>query len=97
MPPADVTRGPRGLQIFRGRRLGPLFSAWVGGAIVGGLLFWLDMTQPAFHDVLLPLYGVIAVMVAIATWRWVRARRGDRRAAERRKHGRRETDTHEIL
>jgi hypothetical protein len=87
---------PRGLEIFRGRRLAPLISAWIGGGIVAVILFWIDRAQPAFHDILLPIYGVVLVIVGIPTWHWIRARQGNRRGRERRKEDRRDTGNHPV-
>jgi peptidoglycan/LPS O-acetylase OafA/YrhL len=87
---------PRGLEIFHGRRLGPLVSAWIGAAIVAGIVFWIDRQQPAFHEILLPMYWLIVVMLIITTGRWLRSRQGDRRDHERRKNFRRDTDSHPL-
>jgi hypothetical protein len=79
---------------FHGRRLGPLLSAWISAAIVAGLTYWFEYAQPAFHDIVLPIYWTLTVVLIVTTGRWIRDRRGDRRDHERRKTERRETDHH---
>ena len=87
---------PRGLEIFRGRRLAPLISAWIGGGIVAVILYWIDTSQPAFHEILVPIYGVVLVIVGIPTWQWLRGRHANRRDHERRKDDLRDTDNHPL-
>lgn len=79
---------------FRGRRLGPLLSTWIAAAVVAGLTFWFEYTQPAFHDIVLPIYWTLTVVLIVTTGRWLRERRGDRRGRERRKSDRRDNHSH---
>ncbi len=78
---------------FFRRRFAPLIAAWVLALIVAALLYGIETAYPAFHEVLVPLYWIIGVLVVLSTWRWVRTRgkgdrRGnDRRLADRRNHG----------
>lgn len=74
---------------FFHRRFAPLVTAWVVALAVSGLIYWFEWWMPAFHEVVLPLYWVVAGLTVFATWRWVRVRgMRDRRATDRR-HGER--------
>lgn len=76
---------------FFHRRFAPLILAWVIAVIVAGLLYWIESSFPAFHEVMIPLYWIIAALIILATWRWFRTRgRGDRRGKDRRRADRRD-------
>lgn len=76
---------------FFHRRFAPLILAWVIAVIVAGLLYWIEASFPAFHEVMIPLYWIIAALIILATWRWFRTRgRGDRRGKDRRRADRRD-------
>jgi hypothetical protein len=56
-----------------------------------GLIYWLDVSAPALHDLLVPFYYVVAAVTLFLTWRWFRARsRKDRRGQDRRRADRRD-------
>jgi len=75
---------------FFHRRFSPLILAWVIAVIVAGLLYWIEASFPAFHEVMIPLYWIISALIILATWRWFRTRgRGDRRGKDRRRADRR--------
>ena len=75
---------------FFHRRFAPLIVAWVIAVVVAGLLYWIEASFPAFHEVMIPLYWIIGALIILATWRWFRTRgRGDRRGKDRRRVDRR--------
>jgi len=75
---------------FFRRRFAPLIAAWGTALLVAGLLYWIEASFPAFHEVMIPLYWIIAALIILATWRWFRTRgRGDRRGKDRRHADRR--------
>lgn len=77
-------------QPFFRRRFAPLILAWVIALTVAGLLYWIEASFPAFHEVMIPLYWIIGALIILATWRWFRTRgRGDRRERDRRRADRR--------
>jgi len=78
-----------------GRRPRQLLVVW--GVPLGAiaLIYWLEYSAPALHELLLPFYWIILALALYFTWRWLRARsRKDRRGADRRHVDRRdENDT----
>lgn len=78
---------------FFSRRFAPLVTTWIIALVGAGLIYWFELEMPAFHDVVTPLYAIIAALAVFFTWRWIRTRRssGDRRLAERRHTDRRDT------
>lgn len=79
---------------FFRRRFAPLIAAWAIALSVAGLIYWFEKSMPAFHEVVGPLYWIIATLIVFSTWRWIRTRgkqRHDRRAADRRHADRRES------
>ena len=84
MPEAAPSVADSKPPFFR-RRFAPLIAAWVFALIVAGLLYWIETIYPAFHEVLVPLYWIVGVLIVLATWRWVRTRgKRDRRGKDRR-------------
>jgi len=74
-----------------GRRPWHLFVVWGVSAVSIGLIYWLELTAPALHELLLPFYWIIIALAVFLTWRWLRARsRKDRRGNDRRRTDRRE-------
>jgi len=83
---------PRTRRSFFSRRFAPLVATWIIALAAAGLIYWFEITMPAFHEVVIPLYVIIAALAVFFTWRWIRTRhrRGDRRHAERRHTDRRD-------
>jgi membrane protein implicated in regulation of membrane protease activity len=74
-----------------GRRPRQLFVVW--GASLGSiaLIYWLEVSAPALHELLQPFYWIILAVAFYLTWRWLRARsRKDRRGDDRRRTDRRD-------
>jgi hypothetical protein len=76
-----------------GRRPWQLLVVWGSSLLLIGLIYWLDISAPALHDLLTPFYYVVGVGTVFLTWRWLRARsRKDRRGVDRRRADRRDQD-----
>ena len=74
-----------------GRRPRELFVVWGFSLLLIALIYWLEVSAPALHEILLPFYWIIIVVAAFFTWRWFRARsRKDRRGKDRRRADRRD-------
>jgi membrane protein implicated in regulation of membrane protease activity len=55
------------------------------------MIYWLEISAPALHELLLPFYWIIFALAVFATWRWLRARsRKERRGGDRRRADRRD-------
>ena len=75
-----------------GRRPRQLLVVWFISLVLIGLIYWLEVSAPALHELLLPFYWIIFGVELFMTWRWLRARSTkDRRVADRRRADRRET------
>jgi hypothetical protein len=78
-----------------GRRPRQLLVVWGVSILFVAFIYWLEISAPALHELLLPFYWIVLASAFYLTWRWLRARsRGDRRGKDRRRADRR--DTHEI-
>jgi membrane protein implicated in regulation of membrane protease activity len=81
--------------VIYGRRPRQLLVVW--GVSLGtiALIYWLEYSAPALHELLVPFYWIILAVAFYLTWRWLRARsRKDRRGNDRRHADRRdERDT----
>ena len=74
-----------------GRRPRQLLIAWAIALALAGLIYWFEVSAPAFHVLLQPFYWIIAVVTVLLTWRWFRSRsRKDRRGGDRRRADRRD-------
>jgi membrane protein implicated in regulation of membrane protease activity len=74
-----------------GRRPRQLLVLWGLSLLLIGLIFWLDISAPALHDLLVPFYYVVGFLTLFLTWRWLRARsKKDRRGNDRRRSDRRD-------
>ena len=93
-PPEESKSSKReiGFRFFRGRRLAPLIGPWISSALFAGLAYYVGSTIPALREVTNLVYAMLLVIVVIATGRWMRARTGDRRAADRRQTRRPDLD-----
>jgi membrane protein implicated in regulation of membrane protease activity len=74
-----------------GRRPRQLLVVWGSSLLIIGLIYWLDISAPALHDLLVPFYYVVGFLTLLLTWRWLRARsKKDRRGQDRRRADRRD-------
>jgi membrane protein implicated in regulation of membrane protease activity len=76
-----------------GRRPRQLLVVWGSVLLIVGLIYWLDISAPALHDLLVPFYYVVGFLTLFLTWRWLRARsksNKDRRGKDRRRVDRRD-------
>jgi membrane protein implicated in regulation of membrane protease activity len=74
-----------------GRRPRQLFIVWGTSMVSIALIYWLEYSAPALHELMLPFYWIILAVAFYLTWRWLRARsRKDRRGEDRRRTSRRE-------
>lgn len=76
-----------------GRRPRQLLVVWGFSLLLVSLIYWLDISAPALHELLLPFYWVALFVALFLTWRWFRARSSkDRRGKDRRHADRRDRD-----
>ncbi|HYS70326.1 MAG TPA: hypothetical protein VEM14_08805 [Gemmatimonadaceae bacterium] len=74
-----------------GRRPRQLLVVWGVSILFIALIYWLEISAPALHEILLPFYWIILGTAFYLTWRWLRARsRKDRRTGDRRRADRRD-------
>ena len=74
-----------------GRRPRQLFVVWGTSMVAIALIYWLEYTAPALHELVVPFYWIILAIATYLTWRWLRSRsRKDRRGEDRRRASRRE-------
>jgi membrane protein implicated in regulation of membrane protease activity len=74
-----------------GRRPRQLLVVWGASVLSIALIYWLETSAPALHDLLLPFYWIVLAVAVYLTWRWLRARsRKDRRGHDRRRSDRRD-------
>jgi len=75
-----------------GRRPRQLLVVWGVSALLIALIYWLEISAPALHELLLPFYWITFGVALYMTWRWLRSRsKKDRRTGDRRRADRRET------
>jgi hypothetical protein len=68
-----------------------LIVVWGVSLLSIALIYWLEFSAPALHELLIPFYWVILALAFFLTWRWLRARsRKDRRGQDRRRVDRRD-------
>jgi membrane protein implicated in regulation of membrane protease activity len=68
-----------------------LIVVWGVSLLAIALIYWLELTAPALHELLIPFYWIILALAFYLTWRWLRARsRKDRRGQDRRRVDRRD-------
>jgi membrane protein implicated in regulation of membrane protease activity len=76
-----------------GRRPRQLLVVWGVSHPLIGFIYWLEVSAPALHELLLPFYWIVLGVALFLTWRWLRARsKKDRRVGDRRRSDRRESD-----
>ena len=69
-----------------GRRPRQLVVVWGSALLLIILIYWLETTAPALHELLLPFYYIVSLAVAFLTWRWFRARSPKNRREKDRRH-----------
>ena len=75
-----------------GRRPQQLLLVWGVSLLLIALIYWLEISAPALHELLLPFYWIILGVALVLTWRWLRARsKKDRRLGDRRRSDRRDS------
>lgn len=73
-----------------GRRPRQLLVVWGVSIVIIALIYWLEISAPAMHELLLPFYWIVLASAFYLTWRWLRARSPkDRRGHDRRRADRR--------
>ena len=76
-----------------GRRPRQLLVVWGSALLVMGMIYWLEFSAPAFHEIVQPFYWIISFVALFLTWRWFRARSPkDRRGKDRRRTERRDQE-----
>jgi len=76
--------------MFYGRGVRQLVLVWGISLLLVLGLYRVEVVIPALHDMIVPLYWIIAGITAFMTLRWLRARStSDRRGDDRRKVARR--------
>jgi membrane protein implicated in regulation of membrane protease activity len=76
-----------------GRRPRQLLVVWGSSFLLIGLIYWLEFSAPALHELLVPFYWIVFFVAVFLTWRWLRARsQKDRRGKDRRHADRRSQD-----
>jgi len=79
--------------MIHGRRPHQLLVVWGVSLLLIGLIYWLEVSAPALHELLLPFYWIVLGVAFFLTWRWLRARsEKDRRVGDRRRSDRRDSD-----
>jgi peptidoglycan/LPS O-acetylase OafA/YrhL len=74
-----------------GRRPRQLLVVWGSALLLVALIYWLEFSAPALHEIVQPFYWMISVGVLFLSWRWFRARSPkDRRGKDRRRTDRRD-------
>jgi hypothetical protein len=74
-----------------GRKPRQLLVVWGASLVVVALIYWLEVSAPAVHELVLPFYWIVGGVALYMTWRWLRSRSPkDRRGADRRRTDRRD-------
>jgi hypothetical protein len=74
-----------------GRRPRQLLVVWATLLALAGLIYWFELSAPAFRELLRPFYWIILAVALFMSWRWFRSRsRKERRGGDRRRSDRRE-------
>jgi membrane protein implicated in regulation of membrane protease activity len=72
-----------------GRRPRQLLVVWGVSLGLIALIYWLETSAPALHELVLPFYYIVSFAALFLSWRWFRARSKDRRGGDRRNADRR--------
>lgn len=82
------------MRIWHGRHSRPLLIVWIVALVLTAAIHEIDNVQPAFAELLRPVYFLILVVALLVTWKWFRSRDGgkahDRRHGDRRHADRRD-------
>ena len=78
--------------MFYGRGLRQLFVVWGIALLLFLGLYRIEVVIPALHDMILPVYWVVAGVTAFMTLRWLRARSPKNRRGNDRRHADRRGD-----
>lgn len=80
------------MRLWHGRHAGPLLTAWAVLLAIAAGLYKMESSQPAYSEIVRPLYVIIALSGIFATSKWFRerARDSDRRQQDRRHADRRD-------
>ncbi len=73
-----------------GRRPRQLLVVWGLSLALIALIYWLETSAPALHDLVVPFYYIVVFVALFLSWRWLRARSKDRRGKDRRRTDRRD-------
>lgn len=74
-----------------GRGPRQLLVVWGSALVLIALIFWLEFSAPALHELVQPFYWIISLVALFLTWRWFRARSPkNRRGKDRRRTDRRD-------
>jgi len=74
-----------------GRRPRQLLVVWGVSIVLVALIYWLEFSAPALHELVAPFYFIVLAAAVFLTWRWLRARSPkDRRGGDRRRNDRRD-------
>lgn len=73
-----------------GRRPRQLLVVWGVSLALIALIYWLEISAPALHELVLPFYYIVSFVALFLSWRWFRARSKDRRGGDRRNADRRD-------
>lgn len=64
---------------------------WAILLALAALIYWFELSAPAFRELVRPFYWIIVAVAVFMTWRWFRARsKKDRRVGDRRRSDRRD-------
>ena len=72
-----------------GRKPRQLLVVWGVSIALIALIYWLEISAPALHELVVPLYYIVFFAALFLSWRWLRARSKDRRGKDRRHADRR--------
>ena len=78
------------LPLIYGRSIRHLIVVWVVTVASLALLHYIEVSAPAFHELLIPFYWITLGIAVFLTSRWLRSRSvTDRRRSDRRRAARR--------
>ena len=57
-----------------GRRPRQLLVVWAILLALAALIYWFELSAPAFRELVRPFYWIIVAVAVFMTWRWFRGR-----------------------